>query len=276
MRGPSWHRIKVSTYLHIKHGRKWNILVGEVGINTAGPVPRCISQHMVALVVHRQSGWGIDKNITIFVTLEVGTYDRAEILTYLGSHLYVKPCSLFQFKHIHVVHQFLHLITILREVEIQIPREVFRLNRTSVQSYFHTFILNFTRINQTIAVAGSRGAGHTHNLILAKLAVISEVQADTVLQEFQFQTHFEWIGLGRFQILIGDSTVTDITNSITGISKLRLGIHQSELICIGITTNLRPWHTHFTIRKFVTQLQQLGEYKATGERRIDIHVITDG
>lgn len=133
---------------------------------------------MVGLVVLRQTAFRVDKNLTLGVALEVRTDDRTEVLTDNGCNLNVTLCSLLEFEEVHAVDKLLHLVAVLCEVEVQVPREVLCLYRTCAELNFNTVVVNLTGVDETVGVTGSPRRCHAHNLILTRLTVVCHVEAD--------------------------------------------------------------------------------------------------
>ena len=195
---------------------------------------------MVALVILRQTGLRVNQNISLCVPLEVRAYNRTKVLAYLSGYLNVEPRCFFQFKHIRFAIQFFYLVAVFGEVQINVPGKIACLNRSCAKGNLNTFVFYLAGINQAIVITGCPGTCHSHNLVFTDLRIVGEIQSDTVLQEFQFQSHFHGVCFGWFQVFVGDGSVIDISDGISGISIFGFRIDESQLIRIGIATYLRP------------------------------------
>lgn len=102
-----------------------------------------------------------------------------------------------------------------------------------------------------------------------------EVEADTLVTPLGLETGFPRAGTGRFEVGVRDGVTVYVTDGITRIAELRLGITQRELIRIGIATYLRPAQTQFTVRQhFAVGLDQLREDPRSADGRIYVEVLT--
>ena len=97
--------------------------------------------------------------------------------------------------------KFDHFVLIRWEVEWSLPTEIFCHYRCDTQADFNTLILDVTGIHIVIFISCTSRRRQSKQLVLRVCLIVSEIEVQTVIEEFPFRTYFPWSTHFRFQFI---------------------------------------------------------------------------
>ena len=121
-------------------------------------------------------------------------------------------------QYIQSIGQFLNRVLVPGYVGAQVPLPVFILDRRTIYIQLNTFVGQLTDIHQHAFRTHRSSRCHIQNLVFDRIGVEVELHAQSVIEEFVFDTQFKFIfgfrlnifiSDGSCQILIGKSIVTE-------------------------------------------------------------------
>ena len=175
---------------------------------------------------------------------------------------------------VQTVGQLDHLIGVPGEVTAEVYTPVAVFYHGTIEVEFNTLVAEFTHVHPDGGTTGAHRSGGLQDLVHNALVVVSEVEAQAVLEELTFQTYFHFVGGFRTEGVVVQAGVDDIVGIGVRLVDGLLGVNHSGLVHSGSITYDTIGSTELEEINSGGHVEQFGHNEGSVHGRIPVRVVT--